>query len=167
VYAAARRAGGRVRARLPHGSCRTPWHGERLESRGDQRVWRSRPPWPCSPAVPRSTSAVSPGACRPDPAYFADALWLTFLAPADAAASCVAAAGCHRLEDGRSALRLDTGDPPDLDGNYVVVTRFLNCGSPGSSSLLTKPISGVDPHGGGDLFAPGSAAEAAFLGWFP
>lgn len=78
----------------------------------------------------------------------------------------MAAGGCHRLEDGRSALRLQTTAPVDHPRNYDVVTRFLNCGAPEASSLLTKPLSGIDPHGGGDLFAPGSAAETAFLQWF-
>jgi hypothetical protein len=54
----------------------------------------------------------------------------------------------------------------DHDSNYNVVSRFLNCGTPEASSLLTKPLSGVDPHGGGDLFAPGSQTEADFLNWF-
>ena len=118
------------------------------------------------PTVDLGETPVSPGACRPDPAYFRDVLWDEYLAPADTARSCVGAGGCHRLEDGRSALRLHTGDPVDHARNYDVVTRFLSCGAPEASSLLTKPLAGQDPHGGGDLFEPGSDAETAFLQWF-
>jgi hypothetical protein len=117
------------------------------------------------PTVDLGETPVSPGACRPDPAFFESDVWPNFLAPADAAQSCVGAAGCHRQGDGRSALRFTT-DPLDLGRNYDVATRFLDCGDPTASSLLTKPLSGVDPHGGGDLVSPGDAAETTFLEWF-
>lgn len=118
------------------------------------------------PTVDLGETPVSPGACRPDPGYFEEQIWPAFLAPADPARTCVGEAGCHRIEDGRSALRLTT-DPLDLGRNYDVVTRFLDCGAPDSSALYTKPVSGVGPHGGGDLFAPGDPAAEIFLGWFP
>jgi hypothetical protein len=110
-----------------------------------------------------------PGVCRPDPTYFRDVIWPEYLAPTDPDKSCVGTSGCHASDTGRSALRLetDTSDPQVFDRNYAVVTRFLNCGSPDASSLLTKPISGVDSHGGSDLFGPGDPEEATFLGWFP
>src|SRR5687768_16421568 len=92
------------------------------------------------PTVDLGGAPVSPGACRPDPAYVEAVIWPDFIT---GAASCVGAAGCHRLEDGRSALRLDTADPLDLGRNYAVVTRFLSCGTPSASSLLTKPLAGV------------------------
>jgi hypothetical protein len=118
------------------------------------------------PTVDLGDTPVSPGSCRPDPGYFADTLWDAYFAPADEAHSCVANGGCHRIEDGRSALRLVTTDPIDQSRNYDVVTRFLNCGSPEASPALTKPMSGADPHGGGDLFDTGSSQEQAFLAWF-
>ena len=117
------------------------------------------------PTVDLGAPPVSPGACRPAPAYFADVLWPELLASDDVAVSCVGQPACHRIEDGRSALRLST-DPVDLDRNYDIATRFLDCGSPENSALLTKPLSGIDPHGGDDLFAPGSPEEALFLDWF-
>lgn len=117
------------------------------------------------PTVDLGDTPVSPGSCRPDPAYYRDVIWPEFIAPGDASRSCVAAAGCHRIEDGRSALRLAT-DPVDEARNYDNFTRFLNCGAPEASAALTKPLSGVDPHGGGDLFAPGSDPETTFLAWF-
>jgi len=118
------------------------------------------------PTVDLGETPVSPGSCRPDPAYYRDVMWPEFFDPPDAARSCVAEGGCHRLEDGRSALRLDTGDPVDHNRNYDVVTRFLNCGAPEASSALTKPLGGVDPHGGGDLFGRGEDPEVTFLQWF-
>jgi hypothetical protein len=118
------------------------------------------------PTVDLGETPVSPGACRPDPGYFRDVMWTEFFAPAAEARSCVDASACHRVEDGRSALRLETAEPVDQDHNYDVVTRFLDCGSPEASSALTKPLEGIDPHGGGELFAPGSEPEATFLAWF-
>lgn len=118
------------------------------------------------PTVDLGETPVSPGSCRPDPAYFEDVVWPEFLAPDDPARSCVGESGCHRLEDGRSAFRLSTTSPIDFPRNYDVTARFLNCGTPEASSALTKPLSGVDPHGGGDLIDPGSNAEMVFLEWF-
>ena len=46
------------------------------------------------------------------------------------------------------------------------MSRFLNCGTPDASSFLTKPLIGIDPHGGGDLIAPGSTPEMQFFDWF-
>ena len=117
------------------------------------------------PTVDLGETPVSPGSCRPDPAYFRDTLWPEFIDPPDTAQSCVGESGCHRVEDGRSALRFAT-DPIDDNRNYDVMTRFLNCGAPEASTALTKPLSGVDSHGGGDLFAPGSDPENVFLDWF-
>lgn len=123
------------------------------------------------PTVDLGDVPPDPGQCRPDPGYFRDVIWGGYLAPADEMRSCVSQAGCHRTGDGRSALRLSVPpagmpDAVDHDANYAVVTRFLNCGSPAASSLLSKPIGGVDPHGGGDMFAAGSEPETLFLQWF-
>lgn len=121
------------------------------------------------PTVDLGESPAAPGACRPDPVYFEETLWPEVIAPADAAKSCIAASGCHRRNDGRSALRLFADEPlsdGDLRDNYNVVTRFLSCGAPAQSSFITKPLSGIDPHGGGDLFDAGSESEMLFLEWF-
>ncbi|HUS63730.1 MAG TPA: hypothetical protein VMZ28_04265 [Kofleriaceae bacterium] len=119
------------------------------------------------PTVDLGETPVSPGSCRPDPGYYRDVMWPEFFDPPDSSRSCVAEPGCHRQEDGRSAMRLVE---PDSDSdhmrNYDVVTRFLDCGAPESSTALTKPLSDVDPHGGGDLFDRGSEPEDAFLMWF-
>lgn len=118
------------------------------------------------PTVDLGETPVSPGACRPDPAYFEEFIWPEFIDTADEEKSCVAEGGCHQLENGRSAFRVSTNPPIDFQANYNVTTRFLNCGTPSASSLLTKPVSGVDSHGGGDLFSPGSESELVFLDWF-
>ena len=104
--------------------------------------------------------------CRPDPSYYEDVIWPDYLSPTDTSRSCVDEPGCHRQADGRSALRLSTTEPIDHDQNYGVVTRFLNCGTPSASQLLSKPISSVEPHGGGDQFDVGSMTENIFLEWF-
>ena len=103
------------------------------------------------PTVDLGENPPDPPTCRPDFLYYQDVLYPSFIAPADPNLSCVDAPGCHRTNDGRSALRLTT-DPPDHNANYAIVTRFLNCGLPEASSMLTKPMEGVDAHGGGDIF---------------
>ncbi len=118
------------------------------------------------PTVDLGETPVSPGACRPDPVYFEENIWPALIDTGDMQTSCVGEGGCHQLENGRSAFRVSTTAPIDFSANYNVVTRFLNCGTPSASSFLTKPLRGVDSHGGGDLIAPGSEAEGIFLDWF-
>lgn len=118
------------------------------------------------PTLDLGEAPPDPGTCRPDPVYYSDVIWPEFIAPADDNLSCVSASGCHAADDGRSSFRVNTDTPVDHDANYTIVTRFLNCGSPDSSSLLTKPLGGVDSHGGGDLFSSGSNSEQVFLQWF-
>ncbi len=103
------------------------------------------------PTVDLGENPPDPPTCRPDFVYYQDVLYPEFIAPADENLSCVNAAGCHRIKDGRSALRLSVS-PPDHAANYAIVTRFLNCGLPEASSMLTKPMAGVVAHGGGDMF---------------
>lgn len=119
------------------------------------------------PTVDLGDDPADPGLCRRvSPVYFEDTLWPQYLAQPDQAKTCVGRAGCHAESDGRSALRLDNTDPIDFTRNYQIAIRFLNCGSPDASPLLTKPMSGIDAHGGGDLFGPTSPEVAVFEGWF-
>ncbi|MBE7453783.1 MAG: hypothetical protein HS111_34425 [Kofleriaceae bacterium] len=126
---------------------------------------------PACPTVDLGEVPPDPNVCRPDRSYYETEIWPNFLAPTDPVKSCVAQAGCHAAVNGRSALRLDTIEPIDHNRNYTTVTRFLNCNTPASSGLLTKPLTGEDPHGGGDMLTRGNAADDAvidlFLGWFP
>lgn len=118
------------------------------------------------PTVDLGELPVSPGACRPDPVYFEANIWPLFIDTGDPMTSCVGEGGCHQLENGRSAFRVSVTQPIDYSANYNVVTRFLNCGTPSASPILTKPLRGVDSHGGGDLFGDNDAGVQIFLDWF-
>jgi len=119
------------------------------------------------PTVDLGDQPEDPLICRPDRAYFDTVIWPQYLDPPDKARACAAAAGCHRLADGRTPLRLVT-DPVDLGRNYDTVRRFLNCSSPLDSPLLVEPLAGTASHGGGDIFPDANdPAVTAFLQWFP
>jgi hypothetical protein len=121
------------------------------------------------PTVDLGDNPPDPGICQPDRGYFEDVIWPQFIAPQNAADSCVNAAGCHRVNDGRSGFRVNVptgGEPVDFSGNYDSVVFFLNCSDPASSRLFTKPLAGVQEHAGGDLFSAGEAPAQAFLEWF-
>jgi hypothetical protein len=118
------------------------------------------------PTVDLGDQPPEPRQCLPDMQYYHDHIWPEYLAPTDASKSCVANSGCHQAANGRSALRLET-DPVDDVRNYQEVTRFLNCGMPDVSQLLSKPLKGGDLHGGGDVFASTSDPQVqVFLKWF-
>lgn len=110
------------------------------------------------PTVDLGDSPPQPGACRPDKAMFVDEVWPEALAPADETLSCVTA-DCHAKTTGRSALRLipDPQSDSEHDQNYEATIRFLNCGTPRASALITKPVAGQTAHGGGDLWTYGEA----------
>jgi hypothetical protein len=111
------------------------------------------------PTVDQGDPPVMPGSCRPSPATFEAEIWPMAIATGDTN-SCMQAGGCHRREDGRSALRLvDNPTPAQFTQNYDVVTRFLNCSTPEASPFITKPKSGEDPHSGGDLWTCDGTAE--------
>lgn len=121
------------------------------------------------PTVDLGDVPPDPGQCRPDPVYYEQVIWPEFLAPDAPDRTCVGEAGCHRAEDGRSAFRVTipaNGELVDHASNYGVVTRFLNCGTPSASSLLSKPAADIDAHGGGDLFALDDPVVDSFLQWF-
>jgi len=119
------------------------------------------------PTIDQGDPPVPPEACRPDFQKFKDQVWPEAIAVADVAKSCVAAAGCHARETGRSALRLIAmpASNADYQMNYDAVTRFLNCNTPESSSFVTKPTGGGDPHAGGDLWEFNVAPETTVEAW--
>jgi hypothetical protein len=119
------------------------------------------------PTVDLGDQPIDPEVCHPSMQFFHDQIWPNYLERKDdASKSCVAAAGCHQASSGRSALRLQT-NPVDDAQNYANVTRFLDCSLPENSTLLTKPLVGGDPHGGGDIFTSTSdPAVMTFLMWF-
>ncbi len=119
------------------------------------------------PTVDLGELPARPASCRPDMVYFEENIWPAFIDTGDMETSCVAEGGCHSLESSpRSSFRVSLKEPIDFDDAYNRVGFFLNCGTPSASPLLTKPISMEVSHGGGDLFAPGSASEQIFLDWF-
>jgi hypothetical protein len=120
------------------------------------------------PTVDLGDSPVDTGQCLPakGQAYFQDQIWPMFLAPADQTRTC-ARANCHLDGSGRSALQLRTNPPVDFDFNYKVTIQYLNCQTPNASTLLTKPLKGVDAHAGGDIFPDmNDPAVVTFLAWF-
>ena len=120
------------------------------------------------PTVDLGDQPPDVGLCNPAKgmAYFMSDVWPKFLTVPDAGSmkrNC-AQAGCHDLAHG---MILDPRMPIDYAKNYRVVQTYLNCGSPATSELLTKPLAGQDAHGGGDIFADtNDPAVQAFLGWF-
>lgn len=98
--------------------------------------------------------------------YFVAEVYPVFLKGDDTATGCTQGNGCHN-EGGGNALNFRVGARRDDVFNCRQAQVFLNCGTPEMSSLLTKPLSGVDAHGGGDVYGSTSdAAVQAFLGWF-
>lgn len=122
------------------------------------------------PTIDLGEAPIDPGSCRPDPVYFEDTFYPMYI-EAGGADSCIGDGGCHDATNaGSSAFQLepitDPNRPNAFDDAYFATTVFLNCGSPDISPMLTRPLSGRDVHGGGDLFDPGSAQEQVFLNWF-
>jgi hypothetical protein len=122
------------------------------------------------PTVDLGDTPPDPGICTPDMGYFQTQIWPNYLDPPIDPASpnrTCAQANCHDSVSGRSGLRLKTMEPIDYAANYAVVTQYLNCGNPDSSELLTKPLAGIEPHVGGDIFPDEQDAQAqVFLKWF-
>ncbi len=97
--------------------------------------------------------------------YFSTEIYPNFIRPGDATNGCTKTGGCHN-EAGGNALNFRTS-PQDDAFNYRQAQVFLNCGTPEMSQLLTKPLAGVDTHGGGDIYTSTSDTEVqTFLQWF-
>ncbi len=92
-------------------------------------------------------------------ADFATDVW-----PVMAKANC---AGCHRAAGpaGATRMRIPSGtSATELAALGESLAAVVNAGAPEQSLLLRKPTN-REPHGGGAVIAPGSAGEAALLGW--
>jgi len=116
------------------------------------------------PTVDLGDTPTEIGLCNPAGGvqYFQDQIWPNFVAPADSARSC-AKSTCHVA----AGNGLDFPMPVDYSAAYKRTQLYLNCGTPGASLLLTKPLAGIDPHGGGDIFPSTSdAGVQIFLAWF-
>ena len=116
------------------------------------------------PTVDLGDTPTEVGLCNPagGVAYFQAQIWPKVIVRTDPNTSC-ARAGCH-VAGGNG---LDLPDPVDYPTAYRRVQIYLNCGTPAASPFLTKPLAGIDPHGGGDLFASDAdPAVQVFLAWF-
>jgi hypothetical protein len=104
------------------------------------------------------------GLCNPSGGlqYFQDQIWPNYVVRSNPTTSC-ATVGCH-ISGGNG---LDFPAQVDYAAAYRRTQVYLNCGSPDASAFLTKPLAGIDPHGGGDIF-PNEADPAVqiFLAWF-
>jgi hypothetical protein len=118
------------------------------------------------PTVDLGDQPPVPGDCQPDPVMFRDEIWPMALSTGDDATTCVKA-NCHSQATGRSGLRLIENPitQADHDANYDSVTRYLNCAAPESSRLVTKPLTGIDGHGGGDLWTSGTEPVLTVEEW--
>lgn len=123
------------------------------------------------PTVDLGDTPTDIGLCNPSGGidYFQTVIWPEVIRPADATKGCTRTGSCHN-EAGGNALSFKTVPSPDFPFNYRQAQVFLNCGTPDASQLLTKPRAGQDPHGGGDIFVGGNAADDLaienFLAWF-
>ena len=116
------------------------------------------------PTVDLGDTPPDIGLCTPAKGmdYFVNNIWPMYLHPSGAK-DCAQSAGCHAMAHGLAL----TVSPPDFVANYRVAQQYLNCGTPTASELLTKPLAGIDGHGGGDLFADtNDPAVQVFLNWF-
>ena len=116
------------------------------------------------PTVDLGDTPSGIGLCNPPGGaeYFQSVIWPQFVQ--NSKKSCTMQGGCH-AEGGAGILKFKTM-PVDYGFNYRQTQVYLNCGTPMQSELLTAPLSGTDPHGGGDIFGPGDPAVQVFLDWF-
>src|SRR5262245_45749322 len=89
-------------------------------------------------------------------AYFAAMIFPSYVRPTNATNGCTKGATCHSAGAGQN-LGFEVS-PPDDRINYNNALPFLNCGTPNASLLLTKPLAGIEPHGGSDIFQPNDPA---------
>jgi hypothetical protein len=138
-------------------------------------TYRSSAAWPTAlaalllagcPTVDLGDTPSDIGLCNPPGgvAYFTDVIWPEFIRPTNATQGCTKTGGCHN-EAGGNGLSFRT-QPVDNAFNYRQAQLYLNCGQPMSSELLTRPLAGIDAHGGMDIYNPGDPQVQLFLDWF-
>jgi len=114
------------------------------------------------PTVDLGDTPTEIGLCNPAGGvqYFQDQIWPKYVQ--GASKSCTTAM-CH-VNGGNG---LDYPGAVDYPAFYRRTQLYLNCGTPSASLFLTKPLGGVEPHGGGDIFASESDPNVTiFLDWF-
>lgn len=117
------------------------------------------------PTVDLGDTPSEIGLCNPPGGveYFEQQIWPMFVERNNATNSCARTA-CH-VAGGNG---LDYPPPPvDYQTAYKRTQLYLNCGTPSASPFLTKPLGGIEPHIGGDIFTSTSdPAVQVFLAWF-
>jgi len=116
------------------------------------------------PTVDLGDTPTEIGLCNPAGGvqYFQDQIWPKYIVRDGGKTSCTTAT-CH-VGGGNG---LDFPSPVDYPTAYRRTQIYLNCGSPEASQLLTKPLAGIDPHGGDDIFPNlNDPAVQIFLAWF-
>jgi hypothetical protein len=117
------------------------------------------------PTVDLGDTPPDIGACNPSKGidFFISDIEPKFFKLPDTANGCARSGSCH---DQAHGLTLDR-DPGTDAINYKITQTYLNCGQPAASLLLTKPLAGIEGHGGGDLFTSMSdPGVTTFLDWF-
>ena len=112
------------------------------------------------------------GVCNPNggPEYFETVIWPQYIrSPAtscgpakDLPCDC-AQSKCH---GGSRDPNFDTTLPIDYTAMYRLSQQYLVCGAPTASPFLTRPLAGIDGHGGGDLFTKSDPQYQVFIDWF-
>jgi hypothetical protein len=116
------------------------------------------------PTVDLGDTPTEIGLCNPAGGvqYFQDQIWPKYVVRTGDNTSC-ATANCH-IAGGNG---LDFPMPVDYGVAYKRTQIYLNCGNPEASQFLTKPLGGIDPHSGGDIFADmNDPAVQIFFAWF-
>jgi len=116
------------------------------------------------PTVDLGDTPTDIGRCNPagGEQYFQDQIWPGYVVRTNPDKSC-AKVGCH-VAGGNG---LDFPAQVDYPAAYKRSQAFLNCGTPAASGFLTKPLAGIEAHGGGDIFADlNDPAVQIFLAWF-
>ena len=116
------------------------------------------------PAVDLGDTPTEVGLCNPAGGvqYFQDQIWPSYVTRPNATQTC-ARSTCH-VSAGNG---LDFSDPVDYPAAYRSTQAYLNCGTPEASLFLTKPLGGIQPHGGGDIFPnEDDPAVQIFFDWF-
>jgi hypothetical protein len=115
------------------------------------------------PTVDLGDQPPDPGLCTPAGgyAYFQSDIATNYLKLADRTNGCGRNSMCHEVH----APAFDLNDPGSAT-NYRAAQNYLLCGAYLQSPLLTKPLTGQDGHGGGDLFDTNSPQYMTFVGWF-
>ena len=117
------------------------------------------------PTVELGDTPEDIGLCNPRGGltYFQDVIWPRYVRDGMANA-CTSAGGCHVL--GAGNLLGYKVQPVDFPANYRATLVHLDCGTPMMSKFLTKPLAGIDGHGGMDIYMASAPEIQLFLDWF-